>query len=54
MAFFLTLFMSTWCHRENGRREAIMRGNGPRELSEEQKLEERELADSVLWFRYTV
>jgi hypothetical protein len=49
MAFGLTLFMSTWCARENKRRDKM----GARELTEEQKLLERELADNVPWFRYT-
>jgi hypothetical protein len=39
MAFGLTLFMSTWCARENKRRD--------------KKLLEREVADNVPWFRYT-
>ena len=54
MAFFLTFFMSTWCRLENGRREKIAREVGTKEMTPEQKLLERELADSVPWFRYTV
>ncbi|KAF2868157.1 high-affinity nicotinic acid transporter [Massariosphaeria phaeospora] len=54
MAFFLTLFMSTWCKTENERREKIMRETGPRELTEGEKKLEQELADNVPWFRYTV
>ncbi|KAI1075323.1 high-affinity nicotinic acid transporter [Whalleya microplaca] len=54
MAFFLTLFMTTWCRRENARRDSIMREMGPRELTEEQKLLEKELADDASWFRYTL
>ncbi|KAK0615184.1 high-affinity nicotinic acid transporter [Bombardia bombarda] len=56
MAFFLTLFMTIWCRRENARRDALERESGgrPSELTEEQKLLERELADDVPWFRYTV
>ncbi|KAK3682926.1 high-affinity nicotinic acid transporter [Podospora appendiculata] len=60
IAFVLTLFMTTWCRWENARRDALSESReapgGPRlqELSEEQKLLERELADSVPWFRYTV
>lgn len=46
--------MSTWCSRENARRDALMREAGPQELTEEQRLQERDLADNVLWFRYTV
>lgn len=53
MAFFLTLFMSTWCGMENARRDKIMAETGARELTDEQKLLERELADNVPWFRYT-
>jgi hypothetical protein len=53
MAFFLTLFMSTWCARENARRDKIAAEVETRELTEEQKLLERELADNVPWFRYT-
>jgi hypothetical protein len=53
MAFGLTLFMSTWCASENKRRDKIAAEMGARELTEEQKLLERELADNVPWFRYT-
>ncbi|KAK3317016.1 high-affinity nicotinic acid transporter [Apodospora peruviana] len=54
MAFFLTLFMTTWCSRENARRDQVAAGAGsPEELTEEQKMLERELADDVPWFRYT-
>jgi hypothetical protein len=54
MAFFLTLFMTIWCRRENARRDAIASELGVQELTVEQKLQERELADSVPWFRYTI
>jgi hypothetical protein len=54
MAFFLTLFMSTWCRLENKRRDKIAQETGTRQLTDEQKLLERELADNVPWFRYTV
>lgn len=54
MAFFLTFFMSTWCRLENARRDKFAREQGVQELTEEQKLLEKELADSVPWFRYTV
>ena len=54
MAFFLTLFMTTWCRRENARRETLSQETGVEELTEEQKMLERELADKVPWFRYTV
>lgn len=53
MAFFLTLFMSTWCRLENSRRDRIAVEVGMQELTDEQKLLERELADNVPWFRYT-
>lgn len=53
MAFCLTLFMSTWCRLENARREKVTQETGTRELTEDQKLLERELADYVPWFRYT-
>jgi hypothetical protein len=53
MAFGLTLFMSTWCARENARRDKIAVEVGTQELTEEQKVLERELADNVPWFRYT-
>ena len=54
MAFILSFFMSTWCRRENARRDALAAGAPVEELTEEQKLLERELADSVPWFRYSV
>lgn len=38
---------------ENARRDKIALEQGAQELSEEQKLLERELADNVPWFRYT-
>ncbi|EHA56279.1 high-affinity nicotinic acid transporter [Pyricularia oryzae 70-15] len=53
MAFFLSLFMSTWCQRENARRAAISPELGADELNDEQKEMEREKADNVPWFRYT-
>ncbi|KAL1599127.1 hypothetical protein SLS59_006579 [Nothophoma quercina] len=52
-AFGLTFFMSTWCRLENARREKIAQERGTQELTEAQKLLERELADNVPWFRYT-
>lgn len=54
MAFFLTLFMTIWCRRENARRDAVAQQVGSHELTEEQKILERELADGALWFRYTI
>ncbi|KAK7923426.1 hypothetical protein PG985_007497 [Apiospora marii] len=54
MSFFLTLFMIIWCRRENARRDALAQQVGDQELTEEQKMMERELADNVPWFRYTI
>jgi len=54
MAFILTLFMTTWCRRENARRDALPAGAPVEELTEEQKKLEAELADSVPWFRYSI
>jgi hypothetical protein len=54
MAFFLTLFMTTYLRRENARRDEVARQNGQMTLTAEQKLEEVELADGASWFRYTV
>lgn len=53
MALFLTLFMTMWCRWENSRRDGIANEMGATELTEEQKVLERELADNVPWFRYT-
>jgi hypothetical protein len=53
MAFFLTFFMSMWCRMENARRDKIALEAETLELTDEQKLLERELADNVPWFRYT-
>ncbi|KAK3375649.1 high-affinity nicotinic acid transporter [Lasiosphaeria ovina] len=61
MAFVLTLAMTAWCRRENARRDAspgfggaAALAAGPLELTDEQKLLERDRADRVPWFRYTV
>ncbi|KAK1704598.1 high-affinity nicotinic acid transporter [Colletotrichum lupini] len=54
MAFFLTLFMTTWCRRENARRDQVASDAGAQELTAEQKELEAELADNVPWFRYTI
>lgn len=54
MAFFLTSFMTIWCRRENARRDARARELGAQEPTEEQKALERELGDSVPWFRYQI
>lgn len=45
--------MSTWCRLENTRRDQLALEQGSHELSEEQKLLEKDLADNVPWFRYT-
>jgi hypothetical protein len=39
---------------ENTRRDKVAAEAGSQGLTEEQKLLERELADNVPWFRYTV
>jgi len=54
MAFFLTSFMTIWCRQENKRRDAVSREAGAQELTDQQKAEERELADNAPWFRYTI
>jgi hypothetical protein len=54
MAFFLTLFMTTWTRMENSRRDKVAGERGPVSLTEEQKIEDTELADNAPWFRYTV
>lgn len=54
MAFMLTLFMTIWCRRENARRDALARVTANDVIPSEQKMLERELADDVLWFRYTI
>ncbi|ORY58842.1 high-affinity nicotinic acid transporter [Pseudomassariella vexata] len=54
MAFFLTLFMTIWCRRENRRRDAVSSRAGVQDLTDEEKLLERDLADSAPWFRYIV
>ncbi|KAJ8117011.1 hypothetical protein OPT61_g1696 [Boeremia exigua] len=47
VAFCLTFFMSTWSRLENARRDKIMQERGTQNLTEEQRLQERELADNV-------
>ncbi|KAI0902624.1 MFS general substrate transporter [Annulohypoxylon nitens] len=54
LAFVMTLFMTIWCRKENARRETIARQTAVTGLTIEQKTLERELADEVSWFRYTV
>lgn len=46
--------MSIWCQLENARRDKIAAERDVQDLTEEQKLLERELADNVPWFRYAV
>jgi len=53
MAFFLTLFMTTYLRYENSRRENIARETITI-YTDERELEEMELADNAPWFRYTV
>jgi len=54
MAFFLTIFMTSYYRRENARRDKIARPQSTQDLTDEQKMEEQELADDAPWFRYTV
>jgi hypothetical protein len=54
MAFFLTFIMSTWCRLENARRDKVAAEVRSSELTANQALLEKELADNVPWFRYTV
>jgi len=54
MAMCLTTFMTIWCRRENARRDALGGNALPHELTEEEKMMEREQADSVVWFRYQI
>lgn len=50
VAFFLTLFMTTYLRIENKRRDAL----GPADAGSESDEDAKELADNVSWFRYTV
>jgi hypothetical protein len=54
LAFFMTLFMTLWCRRENARRDDIDDRPVGAELTEAQREMERDMADNVPWFRYTV
>jgi hypothetical protein len=54
MAFFLTLFMTTYLRIENARRDKIAEQTGQTSYTEDQELEQIELADNAPWFRYTV
>jgi hypothetical protein len=49
MAFFLTLFMTTYLRRENARRDNLAPSSGS---DTEDDL--KDLADGAVWFRYTV
>lgn len=54
LAFLLTLFMTIWYRIENARRDRVSGEVAGRELTEEQKALEQELADNAPFFRYTV
>lgn len=54
MAFFLTLFMTVWCRRENARRDALASQVGTQDLTDEQRALEAELADDAPWFRFMI
>ncbi len=59
MAFFLTLFMTSYSRRENARRNKVAEEKGQRgeeglASTEEERVKEMELADGAPWFRYTV
>lgn len=46
--------MMIWYTRENAHRDRVVREAGVDDITEDQKRLERELADDVSWFRYTV
>lgn len=46
--------MTVYLRHENARRDALAQEQGQTTVSEEQKLEEEEMADNASWFRYTV
>jgi hypothetical protein len=54
LAFFMTLFMTLWCRQENVRRDELDDRPVGAELTEAQREMERDMADNVPWFRYTV
>jgi hypothetical protein len=54
MAFFLTAFMTIYLRRENSRRDAVAAQQGQTTVTQEQKIEGRELAENAPWFRYIV
>jgi CHASE2 domain-containing sensor protein len=54
MAFFLTLFMTTYLRFENARRDKVAIERGEKIFTEEEILAHMELADNAPGFRYTV
>lgn len=54
LAFILTATMTIWCRFENARRDRICGDVPAPELTEEQKLRERELGDKAPSFRYMI
>ncbi|KAH6664667.1 high-affinity nicotinic acid transporter [Halenospora varia] len=54
MAFCLSLFMTSYLRRENARRDALAAVTERSDYSDEEKLEQMEVADNAPWFRYTV
>lgn len=54
MAFCLSLFMTVYLRRENARRDALAAVAERSDYSDEEKLEQMEIADNAPWFRYTV
>lgn len=54
MAFFLTLFMTTYLRWENARRDRVAAETGTFTMTQVQQLREVEKADGATWFRYTV
>jgi hypothetical protein len=53
LAFFLTIFMTTYLRFENARRDKLEQEAGTN-YSDSEEQEHKEMADSVPWFRYTV
>lgn len=54
MAFILTLIMTTWYRMENARRDKVAAALGPRDLTPEERLAERDLGDDASYFRYII
>jgi hypothetical protein len=54
MAFFLTLFMTTYLRFENARRDREATERGEKVYTEEEILAHMELADNAPGFMYTV